>query len=605
MLGLAAASAAHATADGLADSWCEWNTTPVPFATAWQLDDGFDDWMRTSSQVPSTLTHQDARGLAEIALENLARHGRAGVQARILTGEANCDPLSEPRCIAALTDAEDPWGCGLFSQALAYAHFSTKSVVFCVDHNTQLYRVTNILEHELGHAHGLNHVEAEPNCSSAPASDCLVAGTTDGCEGEKMCRSPGCNGGGSGFAPGDAFGLRTVYFGTSNAVDRWVTTGSAYLPGVTGFHFMSPAPGWVSVFAPRIDCARSSSPSNQCAIAHASFSTQTQLRIVTLNGWSTSGWSTPGYPLTWNITVQTPPDIALSDGGSVAWVTRTTLSPSDNVQVRRVSIATGSTTAVYLGYHSTLPPRIAFYGSHSSPIAEEHALVVGAEGKTGSLTLGRWRLHHLVYTVGAHSSSLTAQAIDFDELDDIDNSLGGDDVDENIIVTDFDFDCESELDGLCVLAAVLWDRTTETTSRVNAVQRRRFRLPASASAVTMVDADWLRDTSYRAQAVIGVSYANPRLYVSSGRFGLGSSANNTRVVEYAASGSTSPAGTLLHKNDFDTCTAIVTVDGDAISGATQHGGTSIAFCPSCNGDSGTLESVHLGHRETSPYDYCF
>lgn len=598
-----AASSAHAAADGNSDSWCEWNTTPVPFATAWQVDDDFDDWMRTSSQVQSTFTHQDARGLAEIALENLARHGRAGVQTRVLTGSANCDPLNEPRCIAALTNAEDPWGCGLFSPTSAYTHFSTKSVVFCVDHLASMYRVPSILEHELGHAHGLLHVEAEPNCSSTPATDCAVAGKTDGCEGEKMCKSTGCNGGGPGFAPGDAFGLRTVYFGTSNPVDRWINTGSAYLPGISGFHFMSPQPGYVSMYAPRIDCARSMSPSLQCAIAHVYFGSSVNVRVVKMNGWSASGWSTLSYTPTVNIDVQSPPDIALSDDGSIGWMTRTTTSAINNVQVRRINLATGSTTAVSLGYHSTLPPRIAFYGDTHSPLQQQHALVVGVEGRTGTLSIGRWRLHHLIYSP---LGILSAQSVDFDELDKRNDDIGdGQDVDVNMIVTDFDFDCESEIDGLCVLAAVLWDRDTGSPTIVNGVQRRRFRLPFAASAVTMVDADWQRDTSYRAQSVIGVSYANPRLYVSSGNFALGSSANNTRVVEYAGSGSTTPTSTLLRSGDYDTCMAFVTVDGEPISGATQHGGTSIAYCPSCNGGAGTLESVHLGHRETSPYDYCF
>lgn len=121
----------------------------------------------------------------------------------------------------------------------------------------------------------------------------------------------------------------------------------------------------------------------------------------------------------------------------------------------------------------------------------------------------------------------------------------------------------------------------------------------------MVDSDWQRDATYSAQSVIGVAYANPRLYVSSGNAALGSSANNTRVVEYAGSGSTTPASTLLRSGDFDTCMAFVTGGGDYLSGATQRGGTSIAYCPSCNAGAGTLESVHLGHREASPYDYCF
>ncbi|MCC7107955.1 MAG: hypothetical protein IT382_01585 [Deltaproteobacteria bacterium] len=597
-----ASASAGATADGLADSWCEWNTTPVPFATAWQVDDGFDDWMRTSSQVPSSFTHQDARGLAEIAIENLARHGRPGVQPRILTGSANCNPLSEPRCIAALTDVEDPWGCGLFTPKAAYTHWSTKSVVFCVDHAAPMFRVPTILEHELGHAHGLNHVEAEPNCSSAPATDCLVAGTADGCEGEKMCRSTGCNGGGPGFAPGDAFGLRTVYFGTAAPVDRWLTTGSAYLPGISGFHFMSPAPGYLSMYAPRIDCARSTSPSIQCAVAHAYFGSSVNFRVVKLSGWNSSGWSNLNYTQTWNIDIQSPPDIALSDDGTVAWATRTTSSASNNVQVRHINLATGSTTAVSLGYHSILSPRIAFYGTNSDPLSQEHALVVGVEGRTGSLSIGRWRLHHVTYF--SNSGGLIASAVDFDELDERDDTLGNDDVDVNMIATDFDFDCESEFDGLCVLAAVFWDRENHDPYVMNAVQRRRFRLPFGAGAVTMLDADWARDVTYRAQSVIGVSYANPRLYISSGNFALGSSGvNNTRVVQYRASSATSPESTLLHRGDFDTCMAFVTVDGDPITGATQHGGTSIAYCPSCG--YGTLESVHLGHREAPPYDYCF
>ncbi len=536
---------ARATADGYTDSWCEWSTTPVPFATVWKVDDDFDDWMRTSSLVPSTLTHQDARGLVEIALENLARHARAGVHSRVWVGETSCDPLSEPRCIAALSDAQDPWGCGM-GQGLAYTHWSTKSVVFCIDHGTAMHKLTSILEHELGHAHGLAHVEAEPNCSNSPATGCAVSGTTDGCEGEKMCMSPGCNGGGPGFAPGDAFGLRTVYFGTSDPVDRWLTTGSAAVPGITGFHVMSPAPGYLSMHAPRIDCARSASPSIQCAIAHAWHSSNTNVRISKLSGWNSSGWSTLSYTQSWAISAYVPPDIALDDSGSTAWLTRTTSSASNNVQIRRINLATESTTAVSLGYHSILPPRIAYYGNYNNPNLEEHALVVGVEGRTGALSIGRWRLHHITYY--SNSGGLIATSVDFGDLDDRNDTLDTQDVDVNMIVTDFDFDSESELNGLCVLAAVLWDRETHSPTIVNGVQRRRFRLPLGATAVTMTDAVWRRDTSYRAQSVIGVAYAGPRLYVSSGNFALaGSSVNNTRVVQYSSSTSTTPESTLLHR----------------------------------------------------------
>ncbi|OGQ24395.1 MAG: hypothetical protein A2138_06850 [Deltaproteobacteria bacterium RBG_16_71_12] len=242
-----------------------------------------------------------------------------------------------------------------------------------------------------------------------------------------------------------------------------------------------------------------------------------------------------------------------------------------------------------------------YYGNY--PAEQEHALVIGVEGRTGQLSIGRWRLHHVIYY--SNTGGIISSGVDFGDLDDRDDTLDTQDVDVNMIVTDFDFDCESDLDGLCVLAAVLWDRNAEQPMIVNGVQRRRFRLPFGAMAVTMTDAIWRRDTTYRAQSVIGVSYANPRLYVSSGNFALGSSANNTRVVEYSSSTSTTPENTLLHRGDSDTCMAFVTGDGDYLSDATQHGGTSIAYCPSCNGGAGTLESVHFGHREAWPYDYCF
>ena len=210
----------------------------------------------------------------------------------------------------------------------------------------------------------------------------------------------------------------------------------------------------------------------------------------------------------------------------------------------------------------------------------------------------RWQLHKVSYnkTLGA----LDVVALNMGPLDD---DLGAeDDVDHNLIVSDFDFDCYS---GDCVLAAVLHDvDPIVEDDGYDVVPRRRFSV--SGTTVTVPDSDWNREASAaRANAVIGVARSSSRLYVSAGRAATGpGDVNNTRIAELLTDTSAIPSATLLLRSDTAGCVNHVTPLG-TIPAATQHGGTSISVCQSCNGGAGTLESVHLRPYAPGTSDVCF
>jgi len=140
------------------------------------------------------------------------------------------------------------------------------------------------------------------------------------------------------------------------------------------------------------------------------------------------------------VTSRFPPDIALVSSGATAYVVRAhSTSITNNIQVRRVVLSTGATTTVTLGYPTRLPPRVA-------NLPGDAVLVLGVAWDQPS----RWQLHKVSYnkTLGA----LNAVALNMGTLDD--DFGGGDEVDNNLIISDFDFDCNN---GSCVLAAVLHD----------------------------------------------------------------------------------------------------------------------------------------------------
>jgi len=281
-----------------------------------------------------------------------------------------------------------------------------------------------------------------------------------------------------------------------------------------------------------------------------------------------------------------PPDISLTNGGGSAWTTRVTDSATDNVQIRFVNLTSLNTYTALLGYRTRLPPRIVSYGT-------DIALVVGVDTATG-----RWRLNRIRFSTSTRPN-LSVDSIDFGVL----GNQGSTDNFHNHIVSDFDFDCDRSGNGAqCVIAAALLEEDIGPLfggANFSTVQTRRFSVVSSGTVASVIGSDWTHvDNSNRANSVIGLGLEDGggKMYISAGVPVLTSSqTNNTRTTEYQTAGATTPLTSFSNKTDWETCQAIFGVNG-SLSGASQHGGTSIAICPDCNGGSPTLESVHLGHQ---------
>ncbi|MBI1946321.1 MAG: hypothetical protein HYS27_11520 [Deltaproteobacteria bacterium] len=580
-----------AASNGLADSACpRGDASPVEWEKIWRVTSDFDDRMVESVPgIPqgTSFSHADARAMVDVALQNLARQSRAFVTMRVLEGDHTCT-FGSGGCVRALKDLEAPVECGLVGAA-GYVEPGGRDVTIC-EENVGGGNLPMVLEHEMTHTYHLWHAN-DDNITKPLCNDDPNCATSDGCDGELMCRGA-CDGGWSYLTAGDSAGLRTEYNGTTGYFDRPWSTGGAYLPDMTGFGHDSPGiSAHYASFPPRIDCSDvASNPTNACAAVTLYQTSVARLQISTLNGWTaTSGWLYAGDPYDTAATSRFPPDIALVSSGANAYVVRThSTSITNNIQVRRTVLSTGATTTVTLGYPTRLPPRVA-------NLPGDAVLVLGVAWDQPL----RWQLHKVTWnkTLGA----LDVVALNMGSLD---NDFGAnDDVDNNLIISDFDFDCYN---GDCVLAAVLHDvdRTPPDAAGYNVVQRRRFSV--SGTTVTVPDANWIREASgVRANAVIGVARSSSRLYVSAGRAATApGDANNTRVAEFLTDTSTTPSATAPLRSDGAGCDNHVTPLG-TIPAATQHGGFSISVCASCNGGAGTLESVHLHPYDPGNSDVCF
>lgn len=264
-----------------------------------------------------------------------------------------------------------------------------------------------------------------------------------------------------------------------------------------------------------------------------------------------------------------------------------TASSTNNVQVRRIDLATLATTTTTLAYPARFPPRLAI----SSGNGTSQVLVLSARAGPPN----RWRLDRVVYASGV----LTAAKLDLGTFDDALESQN------NQIASDFDFDCGGGTVNQCAVFAALNDISDVNPLGVNIIQKRRFTV--TATGVSYVSPAWEADTSARAQSVIGASramsgWAAGRTYLSAGRaLTSGSDVNNTRLVEYPDLTTQAPSATLSHKGDDGTCLAYVTPQGN-VGIATPHGGYSIAYCASCNGGNGTLEGVRSKPAEDGSAD---
>lgn len=573
--------------DGLADSACpRGDASPIEWEKIWRVTSDFDDRMvENVASIPqgASFSHADARAMVDIALQNLARQSRAFFTMRVLEGNHTCT-FGSGGCVRALRNTEAPVECGLVG-ANGYVEPGGRDVTICQEH-VNTWRLPMVLEHEITHTYHLAHAN-DDNPLQSLCNDDPGCATSDGCDGELMCRS-NCDDGWSYLTAGDSAGLRTEYNGTTDYIDRPWSTGGADLPGINNFAHDAPGiSAHYASFPPRIDCSDvASNPANACAVVTLYQTSTSRLQISTLNGWTAnSGWLIAADPYDAAITSRFPPDIALVASGATAYVVRThSTSISNNIQVRRTVLTTGATSTITLGYATRLPPRIV-------NLPGDAVLVLGARWNQPH----SWQGHRVSYD--KMTGILSAVALDLGTLDD--DSQGMQDHENNMVVSDFDVDCYQ---GNCVLAAVLHDTNhAGDDAGYNVVQRRRFSI--AGTTVTVPDADWSRDTiGSRANAVIGVARAASKLYVSAGRAATsGTTTSNTLAFEYTSDTAAAWSALQYQRSDGAGCVNHVTPLG-TIPAASQHGGFSISVCPSCNGGAGTLESVHL---LPGPSNVCF
>lgn len=109
----------------------------------------------------------------------------------------------------------------------------------------------------------------------------------------------------------------------------------------------------------------------------------------------------------------------------------------------------------------------------------------------------------------------------------------------------------------------------------------------------LLDADWDAN-SFPANAVIGVARdSSGNLDVNSSNIVTsGTQTSNTSVTKFTnTSVGSSVVSTSSHRGDAQLCTPMTGNDCNAFGAASMHGGYSIAWCPSCGGADGMLESV--------------
>jgi hypothetical protein len=298
-------------------------------------------------------------------------------------------------------------------------------------------------------------------------------------------------------------------------------------------------------------------------------------------------WGFNSNLLTFVQSAEYEPDITVNATGTDAFVVTVSGSNNNLVLARRVSMSTGATSSVALGYHAALPVRIRWNDTLQAAIA------IGAQANIGDAPT--WRMDKIVW----NGTSLTSTQVTNFPL----TLLGPGEGHSKMPASDFDFDCLYVFGGTtqCVIAAVLHD-TSATNHDVGNVFTHSFQISASG-VFTWYDTDWQMIAGQDAQAIVGVALSPASqsgtlgdLTISAGeRFGNGV-ANNTRVTAFHGLGvgqPTNPEFLLIGmKSDANTCDG-PTQSGVTMGASTPHGGYSIAWCPSC-GTAGEIMSLHQG-----------
>lgn len=564
--------------------------------------DGLDEDFAQADPNEGALTSDDIRLVVDQALQGFVRHGRVRIRPRVIIGTCEPDNQTDGKnCVGSIVESGLAAGhadctrggeCDLFVRIKPNVNRAWSNGAFA-----------SFLTHELGHAYGLDHpypteLDSE-TCANinVPRTPC-PGGWTDGCGGELMCGSQSCR---MGYVrEGDAIGMRTVY-NTSpygQLEERRVFWGVDSLPiGSPSLTFS----GFTSAFEPRIDCAESSSPINQCVMVTAQGIDDgyrvNSLAVIRLNGFSNGAFATATSVLnSTNRVVTLAPDVAISKDGSLSFTAFTDRNLGGQVFVREVDLTNGAvhlqtmpavvTSGTALGGAplASLPPRVAATDDNGGGAIAVYARVPDGDSAE---QFGR----HIWEVVGVFPNASTeVQRVDASSVFPVS------DAENRSIATDFDVDClQQSGTDVCVIVAKLFDSSPADPEHFRS---RRFTINWTTHIATPVDG-W-QVGAYQSNAVLGVAAfstgTTTRLVVSAGRSIMASSATeNTRLVEY---GSLGVAGNGLYNvalvSDAEACT------GTSGSNATMpplstSGGYSLAWCPSC-GANGSLISTQFGRR---------
>lgn len=614
-----------------ADSTCYLDTgyPSAPAATVWTIDPDLAGAL-SAQFLDASFSSDEVRAIFDRALQGVSRRTRSVSVARTTVDDCTSE---RDGCVTFRSDAfasNDECDGSHAAYAFCAPWPYGCSVTICTDNFANQSwtdkKLETVLAHELGHIYGLAHVNSEspevtwcdPNAPACPSggpctfigygfacigeSACEVrrddegcpeawaGGTATGCGGEVMCSSTACAWS-SYYTGGDIVGLQTKYSGGVER-HRRVFTGAQALP-LSGSPALAALGTVKTLFPPRIDCAESTSPTTQCVAVTSEYDSSFgyRIRVRKLNGFSAATTTWTSSTVTNTISVANPlnlvmpPDITIDNLGNFAWVVYTTSDDRGLTRVVKIRLQDGAViSSISSPSTPVFPPRIAFNSDLGEPILLSGRRVVGS---TGQGREPRWKLQR----VG--STSMADFATTF---------TGDAETDDRGISQEYDFDCQvtSGAADPCVIGAILREGSL---APVDLPWSRSFTV-TTGNAATFAPA-W-EQGAFSTNAIIGVTTPNSpaRVIVSASRTIFdGTSQTNTRNFERSTlSFATGAVSNTAISADAESCSSN-SHRGYSISAATQHGGYSIAYCPSC-GTNGRLISLQMGKTDAGG-TFCF
>jgi hypothetical protein len=344
-----------------------------------------------------------------------------------------------------------------------------------------------------------------------------------------------------------------------------------------------------------------------------------------LKGWSTSGWQgTLIYSGKAGLVFE--PDIAISEDGTTAYLAMTSWAANEQVWAWALNLTNGNVKMAGTGSQANLPPRIAFDSDLEDALLLDVAAVKVAPTNPpplASYNTPIWKIFRIHYDAATNTLSTPT---DLSSHNVRQSGFEGDPA-VRLPFSDYDFDCQRVATATdnCVVVAILTPENDDANHHpFGSLRSLAFNVDAQTSDVTFLTGGtgWQETIdsvnhlptplSTGLNGVIGVTISSNHLYVITGRtLQSGTDTNNTRVSEFTstvsvASGVPTEDSVVNLKDDVETqtltCNSHTTIDNETTSAASQHGGYSAAWCPSCGTSGGRLEGLAM----LAPTDgFCF